>query len=82
MSITITQQPFNRIKKSSEDSINLYNSKRSHFTELKWIPILLIDIIHRHLSNIECLTACTACPVCFISTVNGRRKKEANYDWC
>ncbi len=33
---------------------------------------------HRHLSNIDCLMAHTACLVCFISTVNGRSKKEQN----
>ena len=32
---------------------------------------------HRHLSNIDCLTVCTTCLVCFISTVN---KKEALED--
>jgi hypothetical protein len=31
---------------------------------------------HRHLSNIDCLTARTACLVCFISTVNGCSKKK------
>jgi hypothetical protein len=31
---------------------------------------------HRHLSNIDCLTAHTACLVCFISTVNGCSKKK------
>jgi len=31
---------------------------------------------HRHLSNIDCLTAHTACLVCFISTFNGRSKKK------
>ncbi len=31
---------------------------------------------HRHLSSIDCLMACTACLVCFISTVNGRNKKK------
>jgi hypothetical protein len=30
---------------------------------------------HRHLSNIDCLTARIACLVWFISTVNGRSKK-------
>ncbi len=30
---------------------------------------------HRHLSNIDCLTACTACLVCFISTVNDHSNK-------
>ncbi len=29
---------------------------------------------HRHLSNIDCLMANTACFVCFISTVNGHSK--------
>ncbi len=36
---------------------------------------------HRHLSNIDCLAACTACLVCFISTVNGCSQKEALKDW-
>jgi hypothetical protein len=31
---------------------------------------------HRHLSNIDCLMAHTACLVCFISTINGRSKKK------
>ncbi len=31
---------------------------------------------HRHLSNIDCLTARTACLVCFIGTVNGRSEKK------
>jgi hypothetical protein len=31
---------------------------------------------HRHLSNIDCLTADTACLVCFISTVHGHSKKK------
>ncbi len=31
---------------------------------------------HRHLSNIDCLKTRTAGCVCFISTVNGRRKKR------
>ncbi len=34
--------------------------------------------VHRHLSNINCLIAHTACLVCFISTVNGRSKKKEN----
>jgi hypothetical protein len=33
-------------------------------------------IAHRHFSNIDCLMACTACPVCFISTVNSCSKKK------
>ena len=32
---------------------------------------------HRHLSNKDCLTARSACLVCFISTVNGRSKKRS-----
>ena len=32
--------------------------------------------LHRHLSNIDCLKARTACLVCFISTVNGHCKKR------
>jgi len=32
--------------------------------------------IHRHLSNIDCLMAHTTYLVCFISTVNGRSKKD------
>ena len=31
---------------------------------------------HRHLSNIDCLMAHTACLVCFISNVNGHSKKN------
>jgi hypothetical protein len=31
---------------------------------------------HRHLSNIDGLTARTDCLVCFMSTLNGRIKKE------
>ncbi len=31
---------------------------------------------YRHLSNIDCLMACTACLVCFISTVNVHTKKK------
>jgi hypothetical protein len=31
---------------------------------------------HRHLSNIDCLVAHTACPACFISTVKGCNKKR------
>jgi hypothetical protein len=33
---------------------------------------------HRHLSNIDCSMAVTACLVCFISTVTGCRKKREN----
>ncbi len=31
---------------------------------------------HRHLSNIDCMKARTACLVCFINTVNGHHKKR------
>ena len=45
----------------------------------KMIPVhrkLRID--HRHLRNIDCLMACTACLVCFSSSVNGcSKRKEA-----
>jgi hypothetical protein len=37
---------------------------------------MLIGVSHRHLSNIDCLTARTSCLVCFISTVNGNNKKK------
>jgi hypothetical protein len=36
---------------------------------------MFVNLYHRHLSNKECLMACTACHVCFISTVNGCSKK-------
>jgi len=36
----------------------------------------MAGVNHRHLSNIDCLTAHMACLVCFISTVNGRSKKK------
>jgi hypothetical protein len=35
-----------------------------------------VDLNHRHLSNIDCLTARTTCLVCLISTVNGHSKKK------
>jgi len=37
--------------------------------------VLATSAAHRHLSNVDCLTAHTSCRVCFISTVNGCRKK-------
>ncbi len=37
-----------------------------------------LKLTHRHLSNIDCLMACTACFVCFISTANGCSKKKEN----
>ncbi len=36
----------------------------------------LVAFPHRHLRNIDCIMARTACLVCFISTVNGRSKKK------
>jgi hypothetical protein len=36
-----------------------------------------LGLFHRHLSNIDCLIARTACLVCFISAVYGRSKNEA-----
>jgi len=39
-------------------------------------PKQIVTADHRHLKNIDCLTARTACLVCFISTVNGHSKKE------
>ncbi len=35
-----------------------------------------MELHHRHLRNIDCLTACSAYLVCFISTVNGCSKKK------
>ncbi len=37
---------------------------------------LVLCWTHKHLRNIDCLTACTPCLVCFIGTVNGRSKKK------
>ncbi len=44
-----------------------WKAKQAHFGQ---------GYFHRHLSNINCFTVHTACRVCFISTVNGRSKKE------
>ncbi len=44
--------------------------------ELTELKINLIMKSHRHLSNIDCLTAHTPCLVCFFSTANGCNKKE------
>jgi hypothetical protein len=45
---------------------------------VKLVNIIIICVCtsHRDLSNIDCLKACTACLVCFISTVNGHSKKR------
>jgi hypothetical protein len=40
--------------------------------------VQFVCFVHRHLSNIDCLMAHTACLVCFISTVNGPSKKGGN----
>jgi hypothetical protein len=45
-------------------------------------PKQTLKLNHRHLRNIDCLTAHTTCLVCFISTVNfhskrKRKRKEA-----
>ncbi len=40
-----------------------------------------ISYLHRHLSNIDCLMAHTACLVCFISTVNEHSKKKLKMPW-
>jgi hypothetical protein len=42
------------------------------------VIMLSVGATQRHLSNIDCLMACTACFVCFISTVNGCSKKVEN----
>jgi hypothetical protein len=36
----------------------------------------LMQATHRHLKNIDCLTVCTTCLVCFNSIVNGRGNKK------
>jgi hypothetical protein len=43
-----------------------------------WPNIYDVKFFHRHLSKIDFLMACTACLVCFISTVNGHSKKREN----
>jgi len=35
-----------------------------------------LKVSHRHINNIDCLRVSSACLVCFLSTVNGRIKKE------
>ena len=59
-----------------------------HTTNLKQSILETFDIYdfnqhlyHRHLSDIDCLTAWTACLVCFISTFNGHSKKRLKM-WC
>jgi hypothetical protein len=48
------------------------NAMTIAFCQLGWSE----HLGHRHLSNIDCLMAHTACLVCFSSTVNGRSKKR------
>jgi hypothetical protein len=43
--------------------------------------MILIRAYHRHLSNIDCLMALTACLVCFIVMLMATGKKEALEDW-
>jgi hypothetical protein len=43
---------------------------------LHWLPWAQIGSSHRHIRNIDCLKACTACHVCFSSTVNGHSKRK------
>jgi len=51
----------------------LYGAFSQHLSRL--------DSNHRHLSDIDCSMACTACLVCFISTVNGCSKKRSLLRW-
>jgi hypothetical protein len=46
-------------------------------SKVAMLPNVNICCGHRHLSNIDCLTAHTACLVCFTSTVNGHSKKRS-----
>jgi hypothetical protein len=46
-----------------------WQNKLVHFETMR--------LTNRHLSNIDCLLARTACLVCFISTVNARSKKRS-----
>jgi hypothetical protein len=54
---------------------NILNGKLARFVVANiYIPAICLH--HRHLSNIGCLKARTACLVCFIGTVNGHSKKK------
>ncbi len=46
------------------------------FTNLVGWHAGAVSLPHRHLRNIDCLTAHTACLVCFITTVNGCSKRK------
>jgi hypothetical protein len=56
-------------------NLTTHNLMNSFLTE-KGPNYQKIKFNHRHLSNIDCLMAHTACLVCFISTVNDRIKKN------
>ncbi len=56
------------------ESLLIPPSQQNHLG--KWSENSSKGFIHRHLSNIDCLTAHTACLACFISTVNGCSKKK------
>jgi hypothetical protein len=66
------------------DNHPVWRWKQGLVAKSYWTNFLLtltsFSIYHRHLSNIDCLMARTACFVCFISTVNGLRNKEALED--
>jgi hypothetical protein len=53
-----------------------YISTNQANLKLKTWPEQLLGYFHGHLSNIDCLTARTACLVCFSSSVNGRSKRK------
>ncbi len=68
-------------KEKEKKPIIYYNQASSrHITKLKQSILIRCQwakgSFHRHLSNIDCLTAHTACLVCFISTVNGHNKNK------
>jgi hypothetical protein len=44
---------------------------------MQFISDVVVASVHRHLSNMDCLTAHTACLVYFISTVNSCSKKPS-----
>ncbi len=69
---------------SFERGKQLADSLGLEFFETSAKENINVRVSHRHLRNIGCLTVHTACLVCFISTVNGRSKKErkeAYYEW-
>jgi hypothetical protein len=46
------------------------------FVAVVKLKINKVSSIHRHLSNIDCLSVNTSCLVCFICTINGRSKNK------